>query len=74
MLFHRQHSERIVENEEFIDYQYYNVEKRPTNFAGYVFPSLCVGYDSLYHALQHLQQFKKDNQSDSFLSEQFSYE
>ena len=74
MLFHRQHSERIVENEEFLDYQYYNVEKTPTNFTGYVFPSLCVGYDSLYRAFQHLQQFKKDSQNDSFQSEQFTYE
>jgi hypothetical protein len=66
--FHRQVTERTVENEEFLDFQYYNVEKTQYNAAGYVFPSLCVGYDGLYRAFQHLQTFKKDNQSDSFIS------
>ena len=73
-LFHRQASERTVENEEVLDFQYYNVEKASTNGSGYVFPSLCVGYDGLYKAFQHLQTFKADSANDSFLSEKFSHE
>jgi hypothetical protein len=72
--FHRQATERTVENEEFLDYQYYFVEKTHTNSSGYVFPSLCVGYEGLYRAFQHLQQFKADPSNSSFASENFSYE
>jgi hypothetical protein len=57
-----------VKNEEFFDFQYYNVEKAGNNSTGFVFPSLCVGYEGLYKAFQHLQTFKKDQQSDSFVS------
>lgn len=57
-----------------MDFQYYNVEKAQYNASGYVFPSLCVGYDGFYRAFQHLQTLKKDSEHDSFLSENFSYE
>jgi len=57
-----------------LDFQYYNVEKSHQNGSGYIFPSLCVGYDGLYRAFQHLQTFRKDHENDSFLSENFSYE
>lgn len=73
-LFHRQASERTVENEEFIDFQYYNVEKARTNASGYVFPSFCVGYDGLYNVFRHLQQFKKEHESDLFNFENFTWE
>lgn len=73
-LFHRQASERTVENEEFLDFQYYNIEKALNNASGYIFPSLCVGYDGLYRAFQHLQAFKDDPTNSSFLSSNFSYE
>lgn len=66
--FDRQITERTVNNEEWIDFQYYNVEKANVNGTGYVFPSLCVGYEGLYKAFQHLQKFKKDQQSDAFAS------
>ena len=67
-LFHRQATERTIENEEFLDFQYYNVEKAWYNASGYTFPSFCVGYEGLYKAFQHLQQFKADPTSDSFYS------
>lgn len=66
--FHRQISERTFNNEEFIDFQYYNVEKALANDSGYTFPSLCVGYDGLFKAFQYLQKFKKDSQNDTFAS------
>lgn len=73
-LFHRQHSERTVENEEFLDYQYYYVEKTPTNSSGYVFPSYCVGYEGLYAVYRHLQQFRRDPEDELFNFEDFTYE
>jgi hypothetical protein len=66
-------TDRIIENEQLIDFQYYDVEKDHYNRRGYVFPSLCVGYDCFYRAFQHLSKFKADN-STSFASERFSYE
>lgn len=63
-----------MENEEFIDFQYYNVEKIRSNASGYVFPSFCVGYDGLYNVFRHLQQFKKEHESDLFNFENFTYE
>ena len=73
-LFHRQVTERTIANEDFLDFQYYNVEKKWTNDSGYTFPSLCVGYDGLYRSFQHLQKYKADPNNDSFFSENFSYE
>ena len=73
-LFDQQRSERTVENEEFLDFQYYNIEKPITNMSGYTFPSLCVGYEGLYNAFRHLQLFKQDPNNDSFASYNFSYE
>lgn len=65
-----------MENEEFIDFQYYNIEKALTNSSGYIFPSYCVGYTGLYKMFQHLQQYKpnREYESDLFNYENFSWE
>lgn len=67
-------ADRNVYNEDYLDYIFSRLAKQPDNLQKYIFPSMCIGYEGLYRAMQYLQQFKKDPSNSSFLSENFSFE
>lgn len=71
-LFDNHIADRSVRNEDYLDYIFPRLAKQPDNMQKYIFPSMCIGYEGLFRAFQHLQQFKKNPSDSSFLSENFS--
>jgi len=65
---------RLANSEDEVDFIYYNLPKLPINKVGYTFPSMCIGYESLFRAFRFLQNFRQNKDNNSFLSKEFSTE
>jgi len=39
-----------------LDHHFYSIPKEPVNWAGYKFPSSCIGVDGIYQAYRYLYQ------------------
>lgn len=55
---------RKIEHEEIIDYQFYQLPRKPDNSCNYVFPSMCIGYESLFKVYLYLSKYRKDHSND----------
>jgi hypothetical protein len=65
---------RNVENEAFIDLQFYNIPRELNTYNMYKFPSMLIGYDGVFNAYRYLSRFSpfKDLTADHFSSDQFT--
>jgi hypothetical protein len=65
---------RKVEHEELVDYQFYSLPRQPDSFGKYVFPSTCIGYESLFNTYRFLAKYRKDHTFDYKEKTSFSEE
>lgn len=59
--FDRSNYYRKVEHEKIIDYQFYQLPRKPDNHGNYVFPSMCIGYEALFKVYSYLAKYRKDH-------------
>ena len=76
-LYDRSIYHRVVEHEELVDYQFYSLPRHPDSHGNYIFPSTCIGYETLFNVYKYLAKYRKDHAFDykertSFAEEYYS--
>lgn len=65
---------RNVENEAFLDFQFYNIPRELNTYSMYRFPSQLIGYEGVFEAYRYLSKFATANgpTDDHFTAEEFN--
>jgi hypothetical protein len=63
-LYDRSIYNRTHEHEEIVDYQFYSLPRRPDQYGNYVFPSTCIGYETLFNVYKYLAKYRNDHAFD----------
>lgn len=73
LLYDRMSFLRKVENEAFLDFQFYNIPRQLNTYSMYRFPSQLIGYEGVFNAYRYLSKFSTGElTADKFDSEDFS--